>query len=602
MSDKCNCYRFSPRDSLSGAVAQIADYLSKHPGWNETELKAFIDSLNISNGVETFNGRSGNVTLNKDDVNNLLIANCYFAEADETIESIDVLALYKLGIRIVFTQYSSEVDAYTLAYGIEYYPTTDTAKAYLFSSGSGGVTGDIVSVNGKTGTVNLKVVDVSKGNSPDENAYIFIDESDDYPDVISSDSSKLGGQLPSYYASAEEVSKIKDDVAAITPDDTVVDGKPWTSKKIVDSLCMPIEATGNPVQVYPVEGYPLGVKASWEPVQAGSGDPSPDNIRPITGRDSVSITRFGKNLYKNKGDLTLNGVTFTANDDGSITANGTATGDAFYTVDFNIALQSGTYTLSGSPRTSNNAAYMYFYPGYLNDIGDGKTFTLADAIDDFSVSIHVTKGYVADNIVFRPQLELGATATPYEPYTGSTTDIALPETVYGGEVDAVSGGNNRTWRTITLTGEESSHIYDNLFYLDLYKDSSFVREKAASSISGKSSHYKYHLYNVGCIGVTLDGESVVYHGNGKYPISNEGIQEWKSYLAAQYAAGTPVQVCYRLAEPVPFTATGTQPIAALSGVNNLYTDAGTLTVTGREDPRHTIVELKNAIISLGGNI
>lgn len=278
MGDKCNCYRFSPRDSLSGAVAQIADYLSKHPGWNETELRTFVDGLISSAGVETFNGRSGNVTLNKDDVNNLLIANCYFAEADETIESIDVLALYKLGIRIVFTQYSSEVDGYTLAYGIEYYPATDTAKAYLFSSSSGGV-GAVVSVNGKTGTVvlkagdilmnngdsvedavsnakaianaayspdnpppypvksvnsktgsvMLKVVDVSNGNSTDENAYMFIDESDDYPDVIAPDSSKLGGQLPAYYAPAEEVSQLKSDI-----------GDAWTSGKtyVVGDYCI----------------------------------------------------------------------------------------------------------------------------------------------------------------------------------------------------------------------------------------------------------------------------------------------------------------------------------------------------------------------------
>ena len=262
MSDKCNCYRFSPRDSLSGAVAQIADYLSKHPGWNETELRAFVDGIISSASVETFNGRSGNVTLNKDDVNNLLIANCYFAEADETIESIDVLALYKLGIRIVFTQYSSEVDGYTLAYGIEYYPATDTAKAYLFSSGSGGGTGAIVSVNGKTGivvlkasdilmnngdsveyavsnaktianaayspnnpppypvnsvnsktgSVLLKVVDVSNGDSVDDNAYIFIDETENYPDIIAPDSNKLGGQIPSYYATAESVNSLKSDL------------------------------------------------------------------------------------------------------------------------------------------------------------------------------------------------------------------------------------------------------------------------------------------------------------------------------------------------------------------------------------------------------
>ena len=261
MSDKCNCYRFSPRDSLSGAVAQIADYLSKHPGWNETELRAFVDGLISSAGVETFNGRSGNVTLNKDDVNNLMIANCYFAEGNETIENIDVLALYKLGIRIVFTQYSSEVDGYTLAYGIEYYPGTDTAKAYLFSSGGGGGTGAIVSVNGKTGvvvlkasdilmnngdsvedavsnakvianaayspnnpppypvnsvnsktgSVMLKIVDVSNGDSVDDNAYIFIDETENYPDIIAPDSNKLGGQIPSYYATAESVNSLKND-------------------------------------------------------------------------------------------------------------------------------------------------------------------------------------------------------------------------------------------------------------------------------------------------------------------------------------------------------------------------------------------------------
>ena len=41
-----------------------------------------------------------------------------------------------------------------------------------------------------------------------------------------------------------------------------------------------------------------------------------------------------------------------------------------------------------------------------------------------------------------------------------------------------------------------------------------------------------------------------------------------------------------------------QQIAALSGVNTLYTDAGTLTVTGREDPRHTIVTLTDRIAAL----
>lgn len=80
-------------------------------------------------------------------------------------------------------------------------------------------------------------------------------------------------------------------------DDTTVGPDAWSSKHIVDMLCPPLEETGNPVVFYPVADYPLGVTASWEPVQEGSGDPSPDNIRPIKGRDSVKVERCGGECY-----------------------------------------------------------------------------------------------------------------------------------------------------------------------------------------------------------------------------------------------------------------------------------------------------------------
>lgn len=80
-------------------------------------------------------------------------------------------------------------------------------------------------------------------------------------------------------------------------DTTVTDSAPWSSKHIVDVLCPPISETGNPAQFYPVAGYPLGCKVSWEPTQEGSGTPSPENIRPIKGRDSVTVTRCGENLF-----------------------------------------------------------------------------------------------------------------------------------------------------------------------------------------------------------------------------------------------------------------------------------------------------------------
>lgn len=210
-----NCFRFAPRDSIPGLIAKICKYLKDHPGWSEAELEDQIKQFIGQTVVESFNGRNGAVVLNEDDVNNLKIASAYFAEGDESIDSLDLVSLYNQGVRFVFTDFNSVTSRYNLAFVLDYFDASGEVVYYPMSTGSGGG-GNIVSVNGKTGEVHLKVVDVSNGNSPDENAYIFIDESDDYPDVISSDSSKLGGQLPSYYASAEDVSQLKNDIDHLT--------------------------------------------------------------------------------------------------------------------------------------------------------------------------------------------------------------------------------------------------------------------------------------------------------------------------------------------------------------------------------------------------
>ena len=78
----------------------------------------------------------------------------------------------------------------------------------------------------------------------------------------------------------------------------------------------------------------------------------------------------------------------------------------------------------------------------------------------------------------------------------------------------------------------------------------------------------------------------------------DSLDSWKSYLAAQYAAGTPVTIAYKLATPQPIQATGSQSLPALPGENVLTTNAGSLTVTGRADPTHTIQVLTDRIAAL----
>lgn len=404
----------------------------------------------------------------------------------------------------------------------------------------------------------------------------------------------LAESVENVVANTAAVAELKEKKAEI--DDTAVRANAWSSKHIIDMLCPPLEESGNPVVCYPVAGYPLGIKAKWEPMQEGSGTPSPENIRPIKGRDSVKVERCGANLSKisdistpNKSltpvELPTEIVTDIEISFDTLNAEIENVGTAFFlnkadgkwkaiTVqDFGIStagkIPNGRKTAVFHGVTFKTVETVIIKNGYCKWSGD---------VNNFCVSIIQN--------------------APYTPYIGQTNTLTLPETVYGGEVDAVSGENSRTWRTITLTGEENSHIFEKLFYIDYQEGSSFVAEKPVDFITGKSSHYPYTTYSNGHIGITKDGYSVVYGGESKYPISDEGMQEWKAYLAAQYAAGTPVQVCYKLAEPVPFTTTGAQPLPALAGLNTVLTDADSATVTGRADPIKRITDLEAAVASI----
>lgn len=98
---------------------------------------------------------------------------------------------------------------------------------------------------------------------------------------------------------------------------------------------------------------------------------------------------------------------------------------------------------------------------------------------------------------------------------------------------------------VELDGTEASHIFEGMFYLDY----SASWPTPANRVNGVCSHYPYGAYGKGKIGLTDNGAAVVYNPNGDYTGDEGGLANWKAYLAAQKAAGTPVQVAYQLATP-----------------------------------------------------
>lgn len=365
-------------------------------------------------------------------------------------------------------------------------------------------------------------------------------------------------------------------------DTTVTDSAPWSSKHIIDMLCPPLEESGNPVVCYPVAGYPLGVTASWEPTQEGSGDPSPDNVRPIKGRDSVTVERCGENLLNPEENdyrtYTPYGLTIHYIGDNKVHLSGTyqEDGGSFVILDTRQKLLAGrNLKITGFTIAGTKQSYTLYGLRTKDEtvIAMQAQFAKGDVID-MTVAVVVSGSQVP---------------TTYSPYTGQTSTLTLPRTIYGGTVDMVSGEGQETWKALTFDGTEE--WIDDGDYAYISKNE---YKLADVDVPAYSNQYLYHPK------YTQEGQTYMTASVDRYlefgPV--DSVSAWIDHLVAQKAKGTPVQAVIAPKTPTSFTATGAQPIPALSGVNTVLTDADSATVTGRADPIKRITDLEDAVASM----
>lgn len=142
-----------------------------------------------------------------------------------------------------------------------------------------------------------------------------------------------------------------------------------------------------------------------------------------------------KNLLPNNNrTITKSGITYTVNDDGTISVDGTPTASSgLYQT---ITLPAGSYKFSSCPVNGSDSTYYAQIPD-LNviDTGSGATFTL-NAETTFQVSlarISSRANMTFDNLVFKPMITLADTPDSdydhYVPY--SKTNIELTKDLAG---------------------------------------------------------------------------------------------------------------------------------------------------------------------------
>ena len=169
------------------------------------------------------------------------------------------------------------------------------------------------------------------------------------------------------------------------------------------------------------------LKVSIEAVQSGSGTPSPSNVRPITGWDSVDVNNKSNDLHNYDTDI----ADYYIADDGNITYNQTSSYSDLIPVKYGAS-----YIWAGVIRANTNVRiHGYDENGrwlemlakellYLN-----QSFNISITIDNALIK-YVRLTY-ANNI--------NGTVSLFTFKQLQTTTIPLSSTCYGGELDVTSG-------------------------------------------------------------------------------------------------------------------------------------------------------------------
>ena len=313
-----------------------------------------------------------------------------------------------------------------------------------------------------------------------------------------------------------------------------------------------------------------------DPVQAGTGDPSPTNIRAISGRTEANITRTGRNLCP---PFTIG--SYYNLDTGVIRSDDASAITSLFRIDFSEGALTLAYDVS-------LRAMLYAWDADGNYVGrtvGGPKQVRVIVPTDFtagsggthdyaSIAFVAVRLYVGTDstdtintvVTAHIQLEYGSEATDYEPYQNETKTISFDRTVYEGQFDVATGELTVTHEIATFDGSENwggPDEYGN-FYLSLSNANKMTDRKTGGL-------YSELLFNILKHGGTDVGAGFI--SSGGYldckPTGISTVADWKTFLGT-----TNLQVVYPLATPVIYCLTPVEIAALINGKNNIWADCG----------------------------
>ena len=380
----------------------------------------------------------------------------------------------------------------------------------------------------------------------------------------------------SYYTVSDEfyddLSKIMLVEGSIPPTSYIPYGHIWsqipyrkygTETDIIATLPATIIGDGTPISSYIIKGNmeQSGTPTPENPIMPSECGERTENLFDKVTWDDISVTRGTVNVLPN-------GIELTATGDDAYT-------QTYATNKYSIpVIEGSTYTLSWNVDNPNIYGLVYVFTG--STVGNTLLATKVASAKSLTFTIPNGHNYLCFRVGIQTSgdtltytnimLNLGSTALPYEPY-GYKLPLTLGSTttnIYLGEVQS-----ERKIKKVVLTGEENSNVTDSttesgtkvfsLRFDTIGMTDILDYDKVMRLIQYPffySSHFKQKS-NQGLYTDIKDGEiganTVSAETNNRWIIFGSStyttVESFKSFLAQQYANGTPVTIWYVLAEP-----------------------------------------------------
>lgn len=352
------------------------------------------------------------------------------------------------------------------------------------------------------------------------------------------------------------------------------------------------------------DGAPAPVRdlvAEIVPIQSGSGDPSPDNVRAISGCTECNVGVCGVNVLPTPDpDYTsLKGITMAIGDDGTLTLDGTATNTTYIRGKFVSPLPTGDYSFAMfNPVADSNIKISLRPENYdsgsvggwhtMNSINDAFAFTTVAPA--YYWQIQIDTGVTLNNFKLSPMMAVGSQVpTTYEPYNADSTthtiSFASAGTVYGGSIDVTTG-------VLTVDSAEVDLGVLTWTNRGTYFDAGFSAYSPITPISDSSpldaicECYKPSYLNDAAnyiITMNIAGTTIYTRDGSKSAMTGD---EYKTALSGK-------KLVFKLATQQTYQLTPTE-VKTLLGNNNIWADTGDVTVEYVADTKTFIENLVNA--------